>query len=183
MSVLPIRKYPDPVLRRAAAPVPKITKEVKKLLRDMMDTMREAGGVGLAGPQVGISKRIIVVDVSDEKDPDPKKKRPFPKPFGLVNPEIVFEEGGLDSEEGCLSFPSDVRGVVPRSARVTVKAVNPETGKTVQIKADTLLSRVLQHEIDHLNGVLFIDRMAFSHKMKLRHALAALEQENKWSLA
>jgi len=157
MAVLTIRKYPDPVLRTPAVPVDRVTKEIKKLIRDMMATMRAAKGIGLAAPQVGVSKRVIIVDGEGE-------------PMAFINPEIVSQEGRVDSEEGCLSFPPEVRGIVPRAARVTVRALRP-SGRLERIRADGLLSRVLQHEIDHLNGVLFVDRMTFSQKWKLREVM------------
>ncbi len=182
MAALIIRKFPDPVLRHKAEPVARVTKEIKKLIRDMMDTMHKAGGVGLAAPQVGISKRVIVIDLSEtEQEGNPSNIKSGPMAF--VNPEITFQEGRMEGEEGCLSFPSDVRGVVPRAAKVTVKVVN-QAGKVHQMQADELLSRVFQHEIDHLNGVLFIDRMSFTQKLRLREALGELNaSEKKWSMA
>ena len=149
MSRLEVRILGDPVLRTKAAPVAKITEELKKLASDMFDTMYAEEGVGLAAPQVGISERLIVVDPHLE---DSEK-------FALFNPEIlesskVTEKG----EEGCLSIPG-LRDVVERSSRVRVKGVTPE-GETKEFEAEGLLARILQHEIDHLDGVLFIDRLS-----------------------
>lgn len=168
MAILPIRKYPDPVLRKKAEPVAKVTKEIKKLIRDMFDTMRDAGGVGLAAPQVGVSKQVIVIDISD-------KEGSQVKPMAFINPQIVFQEGKVEGEEGCLSFPADARGKVPRSAKITLRAVN-EHGKEESLQALNLLSRVIQHEVDHVNGILFIDRMTLSQSMKVRAMIDQAEE-------
>lgn len=173
MATLPIRKYPDLVLRQSAEPVGRITKDVKRLVRDMMDTMHQAGGIGLAAPQVGISKRIIVIDISDQERKEGKKSTSGPMAF--LNPEVVFQEGLIEGEEGCLSFSSELRGSVPRARRVTVKVMKLD-GQETSLQAEDLLSRVLQHEIDHLNGILFIDRMSFSQKLKLRDVLNGMDE-------
>ena len=138
-----IRRHPDPVLRREAKPVHKVNRQVREMLDDMMETMRRARGVGLAAPQVGISRRVIVVDVGDG-------------PIELINPEIVHAEGTDVAVEGCLSVPGLI-GEVPRYRKVTVSGLN-RTGHRTWIEAEGLLARALQHEIDHLNGVLFVDR-------------------------
>ena len=165
MAILPIRKYPDPVLRKKAEAVPKLTKEIKKLVRDMFDTMRKAGGVGLAAPQIGVSKRVVVVDISD------KEEGRSMEPMAFLNPEIISQGGSsIEGEEGCLSFPADARGVVPRASKITVRAIS-EQGKEATFQATELLSRVIQHEVDHLNGILFIDRMSISQAMKVRSIL------------
>jgi peptide deformylase len=148
----PIVMYPDPVLLARAAPVTQVTDAVRELVRDMFETMADAQGIGLAAPQVGVSRRVIVVDVSPvEKD------RP---PFALVNPEIVAHRGLVEGKEGCLSIPG-VEGFVPRYEFVVVRGRN-EQGEPVRIEAAGLLARALQHEIDHLDGVLFIDRIPAS---------------------
>ena len=141
--------YPDPFLARAAAPVASVDARVRSLIGDMFETMYAAEGVGLAATQVGVGKRVIVVDVSpvDGKIP----------PMALVNPEIVWREGSVTCEEGCLSVPG-VQGEVVRAEVVLVRALDGE-GKRVEVRADGILSRALQHEIDHLDGVLFIDRI------------------------
>lgn len=145
----PIVMYPDPVLLTRAAPVTRVTDTVRELVRDMFETMAAAEGVGLAAPQVGVSRRVIVVDVSPvEKD------RP---PFALVNPEIVAHRGLVEGKEGCLSIPG-VEGFVPRHELVVVRGQD-ERGDPVRLEATGFLARVLQHEIDHLDGVLFIDRI------------------------
>lgn len=133
----------DPVLRRIAHPVKEVNDNIKKLMNNMAETMYHAKGVGLAAPQVGISKRVIVVDIGEGL-------------FKLVNPEIVASSGIQDGAEGCLSLP-DVVGNVKRSERVTVKALD-ENGDEVTIEASGYLARAFQHEIDHLNGIIFTDK-------------------------
>ncbi len=133
----------DPVLRRIAHPVKEVNDNIKKLLDNMAETLYHAKGVGLAAPQVGISKRVIVVDIGEGL-------------FKLVNPEIVASSGIQDGAEGCLSLP-DVVGNVKRSERVTVKALD-ENGDEVTIEASGYLARAFQHEIDHLNGIIFTDK-------------------------
>lgn len=143
MAIYRIVESGDPVLREKARPVPKITPNVIKLLENMADTMYDAQGVGLAAPQVGVGKRIVVVDVGEGI-------------IELINPEIVRKEG-LDTDiEGCLSVPG-VRGEVQRAARCVVKALNRE-GKEVEYDGEGLLARAFQHELDHLDGILFIDK-------------------------
>jgi peptide deformylase len=156
MADLKISRYGSDVLRKVAEPVEEITDEIRQLARDMLEKMYDSDGVGIAAPQIGVSKRIIIVDV----DPYDLSK----DPIALINPEIVDRQGQESAEEGCLSVP-DIRGEVKRAERVTVEALDLE-GKKVRIEATELLARALQHEIDHLNGVLFID-----HLSRLRHRL------------
>ena len=156
---LEILTYPNQLLKTKAAPVKAVTGEIKKILDDMLETMREAGGIGLAAPQVGIGKRLIVLEVpefaeEDEEEREPKKKILFK----LVNPEIVFSEGEQKYEEGCLSVPG-VTAEVKRAATVIVRATD-ENGKAIEINTHGLLAVALQHEIDHLDGILFIDRLS-----------------------
>lgn len=143
MAEADIRRNPDPVLRKAAKPVRKVNRQVRELLEEMARTMRRARGVGLAAPQIGISRRLVVVDVGEGL-------------LELINPEIVQAEGSETAVEGCLSVPGMV-GEVPRYQKVTVTALNRE-GRQIWVEAEGLLARALQHEIDHLNGVLFLDR-------------------------
>lgn len=143
MALLEIKLYPDPVLRLEAKAVPKVTASIRKLLDDMAETMRAAEGVGLAAPQVGVSKRIIIVDVGEGL-------------IELINPRLEKREGLETAMEGCLSIPQYV-GEVERAATVTVVGLNRE-GEEIRITGSGLLARALQHEIDHLNGILFIDR-------------------------
>ena len=144
MAVLPILTGDQPILRQQAKRVGKVDRSIQKLLDDMLETMRVAPGIGLAANQVGRLLRLISVEVEETA-------------YQLVNPEIVSSEGEAVIEEGCLSLPgyyADVR----RPAKVAVKALT-RNGKPVRINADGMLARVLQHEIDHLNGILFIDRL------------------------
>ncbi len=143
MAIFPIRRIGDPVLRTKAKTVTEITEKTKKLIADMFETMYDAPGVGLAAPQIGISQRIIVVDVDDEA-------------YALINPEIVERKGSQIGEEGCLSVPGEQEDV-DRAMYVKVRGLGIN-GKEIEIKAVELLARALQHEIDHLDGVLFIDR-------------------------
>ena len=146
MAVLKVRKYGDPALRRSAAPVGEVTPEVRQIIADMTETMYDEVGIGLAAPQVGVSLRLIVI--SDEEGRGVQ---------ALLNPAIVDRSGEVTGEEGCLSIPG-VFAPVTRAARVTVEARSVD-GKPLTIDARGLRARVLQHEIDHLDGVLFIDRV------------------------
>lgn len=132
------------VLRQKAEPVKNITNRTRKLIKDMIETMYAADGAGLAAPQIGISKQIVVIDVGEG-------------PICLVNPEIIEAEGEQIDVEGCLSIPG-LRAYVKRSSRVVVNALN-EKGRPIRVTGEGLLARALQHEIDHLNGILMTDRM------------------------
>jgi peptide deformylase len=146
MAVLNVRRYGDPVLRRRANPVEAVTPQIRRLAGDMVDTMYDEVGIGLAAPQVGVSVRLLVV--GDEEGRGAQV---------LVNPAITAQGGSVTAEEGCLSLPG-VFAQVTRSEWVTLEAQDLE-GKPVAITARGLRSRVFQHEIDHLDGVLFIDRL------------------------
>lgn len=156
--------YPDDVLRQKASPIEEINDTICNNAREMLEIMYEYEGVGLAAPQVGWSKRLIVLDVTGEKDGE----RVF------INPSIINEEGTVFSEEGCLSFPR-ITGKVPRSETIVVVAYNLK-GEKLQIEAEGLLSRAFQHEIDHLNGMLFIDRMTPGSSMSNAKKIKALER-------
>ena len=151
MSVREIKKYPDKVLKEKTQLVTDCNAELDKLVDDMIETMYAAPGVGLAANQVGVSKQVAVIDVSvrDEKSPL----------IVLLNPEIVHREGVIEAEEGCLSVP-DYTAVLKRAMKVCVKGLD-RNGRPVEIEAEGLLARALQHEIDHLNGILFVDRMGY----------------------
>jgi len=150
----------DPVLREETRPVAEVTDELRRLIDDMFETMYAANGIGLAAPQVGRTERVCVVEVEGES-------------HALVNPEIVTVDGPKDkSEEGCLSIP-DVYGDVLRPSRVVVRALDRD-GAPLEVAAEGLLSRCIQHEIDHLHGKLFIDHLSF---LKRRAALARWEDE------
>jgi peptide deformylase len=150
MAILEIRKYPDAALSRLASPVKNINGETVNFVTDMLETMYAAPGVGLAAPQVGISQRVIVLDVDHE---NPRKQV-----FKLINPVITRAEGQVIWEEGCLSVV-DFTAEVKRAAQVEVVAFD-EDEKEIKIAADGLLAIALQHEIDHLDGKLFIDRIS-----------------------
>lgn len=145
MAIRIIVKDPDPILRQIAKPVPKITPNIHKLLDDMAETMYDAGGVGLAAPQIGIPKRVIVLDPHDEET----------GLIEMINPEIIAAEGEQLGPEGCLSIPG-LNGEVKRKQRITVKGWD-RNGNEIVIDASDFLARIFQHEIDHLNGILFTD--------------------------
>ncbi len=145
MAVLKIRCVPDPVLRRKAKRISAMDAKIQKLIDDMLETTPAVSGVGLAAPQVGVSLRLIVVGLPGEE------------PIVLINPEVVKRSGEREVDEGCLSVPG-YRGKVKRSEAVTVKARDREW-KACRVKGTELLGQVLEHEIDHLNGVLYIDNL------------------------
>jgi peptide deformylase len=142
MSVRVIVKHPDPILREVSVPVKNITANIHKLLDDMAETMYAANGVGLAAPQVGINKRVIVVDVGDGI-------------IEMINPEIISMEGEQIGPEGCLSIPG-LTGEVKRAMKCKVRALDRH-GNEFEMEGEGLLARAFQHEVDHLNGILFID--------------------------
>lgn len=150
MAVLEILKYPHPLLKKRCEKVDRIDGEVKKLIRDMTETMYQANGIGLAACQVGVSRRVIVVDVSPI---DPEKEL-----FAMVNPEVISEEGEIEHEEGCLSVP-DCLEKLKRKEKVLVRGFSP-AGKEIEISAEGILAIAIQHEIDHINGVLILDRIS-----------------------
>ncbi len=150
MSVRRIRTFPDPVLRETAKPVEKIDDEVRQTLADMAETMYASNGIGLAAPQVGDPRRLIVVDVGRGGESGGLLK--------LINPVITERAGTVKGEEGCLSLP-DLLVEVERNEKVVVEATLPD-GRATRIDAEGLLSIALQHEIDHLNGVLLVDRLS-----------------------
>jgi len=150
MSVLEILKYPHPTLKKRSETVSRIDENIKKLIHNMRETMHAAGGIGLAACQVGICRRVIVLDVSPMDT-----QQSF---FALINPEIVSEEGEIDHEEGCLSVPEYLEKI-RRKEKVRVKGLSAE-GKEIEIEGDGILAIALQHEIDHTNGILILDRVS-----------------------
>jgi len=159
MAIRPIVTYPDKVLEQRCAPVEVVDDEIRKLLDDMAETMYAAPGIGLAAIQVGVARRVVVIDIEDVEHST--------GPMEFVNPEIVEREGEVWFEEGCLSVPG-ITEEVQRAARVTVRALDRH-GKPFELKADGLLAVCCQHEFDHLEGVLFIDRISrLKRKMALR---------------
>ena len=168
-GVLQIRLYGDPVLRQKALPVETISSAEKELADSMLATLYAIpNGVGLAAPQVGVSKRLVVIDVNRE-DLDSK-------PLMLINPKIQSREGEIVDEEACLSIP-DVTADVKRAERVVVSALNLD-GDPVSIEGEGFFARVLQHEIDHLDGVLFIDHVGGLKRQLLRKKLRHLQQQS-----
>jgi peptide deformylase len=168
--ILKIVKYPEPVLSQPGEPVTEFDAELKKLVDDMFETMYTNQGIGLAAPQVAVSKRVTVIDLSQGKDPAQK--------LVLVNPEIIFREGRQYEEEGCLSFP-DIREKVVRASKVQIRAQDLK-GKWFEMDGEELLSRAFQHEIDHLDGMLFIFRMsALKRDLNLRK-IRKMQREGTW---
>ena len=169
MSELEILTYPDDQLRQKCLPVEAVNDEVRALLNSMLETMYASAGIGLAGPQVGALLRVIVIDVSpDQEEGEPKQI------FKLINPEILEGDGQTETEEGCLSIPG-IRETVKRKAHVVVRALDEE-GKETVIDAQGILAVCLQHEIDHLDGVLFIDRLSRLKRGLLRSKLRKIAQ-------
>ncbi len=161
MAVLEILKYPHPTLKKRCKDVAQIDEGIKKLIRDMAETMYEANGVGLAACQIGVPQRIIVLDVSPI---DPRHSF-----FAMINPEIIFQEGEVDHEEGCLSVP-DFFEKVKRIEKVRVKGMSPD-GKEIEVSGEGILAFALQHEIDHLNGTLILDRLSYLKREIYRNKL------------
>lgn len=146
MAIRQIRLNGDEILRKKAREVEQVDDKIKELLHDMLETMHKYNGVGLAGPQVGILKRVIVIDLYDGEEP-----------LQLVNPKIIKTKGKQEVDEGCLSFPNEYAKII-RPKEVVVEALN-ENGEKVKIVAKDLLAQALSHEIDHLDGILFVDNM------------------------
>jgi peptide deformylase len=168
--ILKIQKYPEPVLSQPGEPVTEFNDELRQLVADLFETAYAAQGIGLAAPQVGVSRRLTVIDLSMGKEPKDK--------LVLINPEVISSEGRLYEEEGCLSFP-DIREKVVRAAKVRIRAQD-EYGKWFEMDGEELLSRAMQHEIDHLDGVLFIFRMSpLKRNLNLRK-IRKLQSEGKW---
>jgi peptide deformylase len=166
-----ILKYGQPALETKAEPVTEFdTAELHELIADMWETMYAAKGVGLAAPQIGTSKRISVIDISVGEDEGQK--------IVIINPEITFSEGKQSGEEGCLSLPG-FREPVSRANKVTVQAQN-EKGDTIQLNGEELLARAFQHEIDHLNGILFINHLSALKRDIIRRKIKKLQKAGEW---
>ncbi len=163
MAIIPIRIVPDPVLRQKAKRVRFIDSSINKLIENMLETMRSVEGVGLAAPQIGISLRVIVIGLPEKED------------ICLINPQIVRRSGERVINEGCLSVPG-YRGEVKRAVSVTVKG-RDLSGKEIRIKADELLAQALEHEINHLDGVLYIDQLTSPDKLRKLEPEEAQQQE------
>jgi peptide deformylase len=185
--ILEVTKYGNPVLRKKGARIERITPEIKKLIADMFETMHENHGVGLAAQQVGHALQLTVIDVREATDrPSTLELNGQPAdvaeimPLVLINPEIKPVGDAASSGEGCLSFPQ-IFADISRPAFVDVKALN-EKGKSIEFRAGGLLSRAVQHEVDHLNGILFIDRMTAAKKLELKPELDELQEQTKAAL-
>ncbi len=165
VTPLPILLFPDPLLRRTAAPVDNVDGQVVELVDHMFQTMYDAPGIGLAATQVDVHRRIVVIDVSDEGD----------APLTLINPELVLAEGQGEMQEGCLSIPG-VYETVKRSTEVRVRAVNRD-GEPFEMDADGLLAVCIQHEIDHLDGKLFVDYLSSLKRSRIRRKMEKLARE------
>jgi peptide deformylase len=169
-KIYPIVKYGDPVLEKPAAVVKKFDAELETLAEDMFASMYAAQGVGLAAPQIGKSIRLAVVDVSNGKNPEAK--------IVLVNPEVIHAEGEVREEEGCLSIPG-FRGYVIRPQFVTIKAQNAK-GEPFEIRGENLLARAFCHEIDHLNGILFLQHLSMLKRDLIKRKIKKLRKEGEW---
>ena len=156
MALLDILHYPDPRLRNRALPVEHVDDEVRRLVDDMFETMYEAPGIGLAAIQINVPRRVIVIDTSKDRS----------APLCLINPELVDQDGQCESEEGCLSVPG-VYENVERSARITVRALN-RAGEPFELEARDLLAVCIQHEMDHLEGKLFVDYLSRLKQSRIR---------------
>lgn len=163
-------KYPDPVLLRKAEPVTVFDSALAELVEDMFESMYAAQGIGLAAPQIGISRQITTIDTSFKKDPEAK--------IVLINPVITGREGAQYEEEGCLSLP-EIREKVRRAATVTVRAQDVH-GEWFEAEGDELLARAFQHEIDHLHGVLFIDHLSRLKRDLVMRRIRKLQKNGEW---
>ncbi len=162
-----ILTFPDPRLKEKSKPVTEVTDKIRSIMDEMLEVMYEAPGIGLAAPQVNIHKRIVVIDISDEKD----------SPMFFINPEIIASSGTEEMEEGCLSVP-DYTAIVERPSEVTVKALDRE-GNEFQLECDDLLAVCIQHEIDHLNGKLFVDYLSPLKRQMVRKKLEKLKKSQR----
>lgn len=166
----PVVKWPEPVLLRRGDEVAVFDEKLEQLVEEMFESMYAAQGIGLAAPQIAISRRIAVVDVSFGKNPSEK--------IALINPVVVAQEGRQVEEEGCLSLP-DIREKVTRAAVVTVRAQNVK-GEFFEVEGDELLARALLHEIDHLDGVLFIDRISRLKRELVNRKIRKMQKNGEW---
>jgi peptide deformylase len=165
-----IVKYPEPVLERPGEPVTEFNDELQMLVDDMFESMYAAKGIGLAAPQIGLSKRLTVIDLSFKERPEDK--------IVLVNPKIISREGKQYEEEGCLSLP-EIREKVSRAAKVRVRAQNVK-GEWLEIEGEELLARAFQHEIDHLDGILFIRRLSALKRDLILRRIRKMQKAGEW---
>ncbi len=165
MAVLDVLIYPDENLAKVCQPVETVDAELNTFIDNMFDTMYEHEGIGLAAPQVNVLKRVITIDIEGDKS----------NQIVLINPEILESSGETGIEEGCLSIPG-CRALVPRKEKLTVKALNRE-GQTFTLEADGLLAICIQHEIDHLNGVLFVDHISQLKRQRIKEKMLKLKKQ------
>ncbi|MGF1683449.1 peptide deformylase [Photobacterium makurazakiensis] len=167
MSLLQVLTFPDERLRTVAKPVEAVTPEIQKIVDDMLETMYDEEGIGLAATQVDIHQRIVVIDLSEERN----------EPMVLINPEITEKRGEDGIEEGCLSVPG-ARALVPRAAEVSVKALDRD-GNAFTFEADDLLAICVQHELDHLAGKLFVDYLSPLKRQRIKQKLEKIQRFNE----
>lgn len=165
MSLLDILYYPDPQLRKIAAPVANVDGRVAQLVDDMLETMYEAPGIGLAATQINVHERIVVIDVSEEGD----------SPITLINPELLLMEGAAETQEGCLSIPG-IYETITRPSDVRVSAIDRE-GNPFELEADGILAVCIQHEVDHLEGKLFVDYLSLLKRTRIRKKMTKAARE------
>lgn len=168
--ILKVVKYPEPVLNQPGEKVTEFNDELRQFVADMFETMYSSQGIGLAAQQVGVAKRVTVIDLSQGKDPAQK--------LALINPEIVTSSGRQYEEEGCLSFP-DIREKIVRAAKVHIRAQN-EKGEWFEMDGEELLARAFQHEFDHLDGILFTQRMSPLKRSMCLRKIRKLQAEGNW---
>jgi peptide deformylase len=169
-KIYPIVKYGDPILEKPTVPVKKFDTQLEKLVEDMFASMYAASGVGLAAPQIGLNLRLSVIDVTVGKNPEAK--------IVIANPEIIHAEGEVREEEGCLSIPG-FRGYVMRPQFVTVRAQNAK-GESFEIRGENLLARAFCHEIDHLNGILFLQHLSMLKRDLIKRKIKKLKKQGEW---
>lgn len=167
MAKLEVLRFPDPRLRVVAKPVEAVTDETRRIASDMLETMHDEYGIGLAAVQVNIPQRIVVIDTSAEGD----------SPMYLVNPEITQREGSVEMEEGCLSVP-EFRALVPRAEKIRCRALDMD-GKEYELEADGLLAVCIQHEIDHLDGRLFVDYLSAHKRERIAEKLQKMARDGQ----
>ena len=167
MAILDVLRFPDERLRTVAAPVETITPELQHIVDDMFDTMYAEEGIGLAATQVDIHQRIIVIDVSEDRE----------EPLVLINPEVIAQSGSTGIEEGCLSVPGS-RALVPRAEWIKIRALD-RNGKPFELEADDLLAICIQHEMDHLVGKLFVDYLSPLKRQRIRQKLEKMAREDR----
>ncbi len=164
MSILTILEFPDERLRKKAAPIKNFTPELQTLIDDMFETMYESGGIGLAATQVNVHQQLLVIDTSEEKN----------TPLCLINPEIISKDGEFEYKEGCLSVPESYEKII-RPGHIVVKGLD-RNGDEIEIEANDLLSTCIQHEIDHLNGKLFVDYLSPLKRQRIKTKLEKMHR-------